>query len=827
MTGGDNSKLAAHIERLRSAPAATKDKVKHAITGDAIVFWGCRADLDEKKHYLRALKGCVGGVTCIPTLETVTTLMQVAVFCESKHVTRVISSSPSLLAKVLAWDKRAAPALSSYAGSYFTIPGFKGPEIEIVFIPPLKQLVTVPYGKFMVTRLVTKLTKPEKWYKATEFSWELLEAANEEEAFWDFEHAFLICIDIETFKENATIRCLSYTAFIYSDSTGTPDHIQSRSVVLPLDSEYNLAIMRKWNWQLKAPKVLQNGKYDIAYLSRYSAPVYNYLYDTANLFHSWYSELPKDLGFLNAFFIRESMYWKDLAATNDLHEYYRYNALDTWGTGNAFLAMILEAPAWAIQNYLLEFPLTFPCHMCEMTGIARDTSRFDTAAAEQQAIVDTQSARLNKILDIPAGQTFNVKSPPQMKALFKILGCGDLKSTDAKNLKKVRFRHPFNAKIMNIVQDIRTARDLVSKYLTPGKDFTRLDGTGDRVIYALNPHGTDSSRLASREHHFWAGCNIQQIPRGKEVKQTLMADPGFFLAEVDLEQAESRDTAYIAGEEKMIDAVENSPDFHCANASAFFGIPFEELFDVETGAKLNKAIRDLAKNVNHGANYNMGAYVLIETMGEENIAKAKKLLGLPRYWGYTKVAEYLLEDCFHGTYKKMKSVYYPGIVTEVMETSMLRSTAWHWAWHSDCMKHRVEHIKGYYDYNLDHNGSWTRYCFGDPTKSKPQLNSYISHPPQSLNAQSLNKAFLSVFHDIAMHPDHRDNFKLCAQIHDSILFQYREGHSYLCEMVKERMEIPVTVRGYDKKIRTFVVPAGIKSGIPGKENAAKYWSETE
>ena len=789
---------------------------------DAILFWGTSHD----KQYLPQLKGCVGSATTFLRLEPVTTLTQVSMYCSAKKITRVISTSTSLLKKLLHWDRRKEPSLSNYAGSYFKLAPFKPgePEIEIVFMQPLKQLVTVPYGKFMAERVVNKLTRKDKWYKPTSFpGFDIINASNELSSFHLLSKCFAICIDIETFKENATIRCLSYTGFFITEV----GNIKSYSCVLPLDSEYALAIMRKWNWELKAPKIFQNGKYDIAYLTRYSAPVYNYLYDTANFFHGWYSELPKDLGFLNSFFIREAVYWKDLAETNDLHEYYRYNALDTWGTGNCFLAMLYEAPAFAVQNYLLEFPLTFPCHLSEMTGIDRDMSTFTIAKEQQQEIIDRDLAKLNTILGVPAGENFNVKSPIQMKAVLKILGCTDLKSADEKNLKKARFRHPFNARIINLVINIRKARTLISNYLTEGKEMSRQDGTGSRFLYSLNPHGTDSSRLASKSHHFWCGDNIQKIPRGGIVKQTFKADPGFLLAEVDLEQAESRDTAYISGDEQLIENVENSPDFHCANASAFFGIPFEELFDTATGEKLNKTIRDLAKNVNHGANYNMGAYILIETMGEENILKAKQLLGLPRFWSYQQVAEHLL-DGFHKTYPGIKGVFYPGVVEEIMSTRKLSSTAVHWNW-KEALRPNLSPIESQCkeQYYREQSGAWTRYCFGNPEQNKQALNSYISHPPQSLNAQTLNKAYLSVFHDIAMNPAYAKHFKLCAQIHDSILFQYRAGHEYLCEAVKERMEIPITIKAYDEKIRTFVVPAGIKNGkhLPAKQ--ATYWSETE
>ena len=816
----DLSKHVAALKKAKGTGGAASGDTTATTAKETLIFWGSFQD----KQYLSYLKPCVQGYNVFLNLNKVTTFTEVKMFCKAKHTNKIITTSTSLLAKLLYWDKRAAPSLSNYMGSYFHIPDT---DIEVVVIPSLKQLVTVPHIRFLTSRYVSKLTSPDSWFQVTEFRFSrdnILTPANQSQHFDQLQGCFLISVDIETFKENATIRCLSYTGFYIDTDSG---RLSSKSLVLPLDSEANLAIMRKWNWELRAPKVLQNGKYDISYLSRYSAPLYNYLFDTATLFHSWYSELPKDLGFLNAFFVRKAMYWKDLSETNDLYEYYKYNALDTWGTGNAFLAMLLEAPKYAIDNYMLEFPLIHPCHLCEMTGIERDTEVFAKAKSQLEFKIDSETKLLSKMLAIPEGEVFNPASPPQMKSLLKILGCGDLKDTSASSLKKARFRHPFNARIINMVLEIRQARKLVSTYLTAKEDFHRLDGTGNRVLYALNPHGTDTARLVSKSHHFWTGVNIQQIPRGPAVKQTLKADPGWLLAEVDLEQAESRDTAYISGDETLITNVETSPDFHCANASAFFGIPFDQLFDVATGEKLNKAIRDLAKNVNHGANYLMGAGVLIETMGEANIVKAKQLLGLPKLWSYKAVAEYLLEQ-FHKTYPKLGEVFYPGVVDEVMRSGRLESKAWHhdWNW-SGIADTDLDAAHNSYEKEWGEVPHWTRACFANPVKNKSAKNAYVAHVPQNLNAQTLNKAFISVFYEIVMHPEHGQNIKPLAQIHDSILFEYRIGKSYICDMVKERMEVPITIKGYDQNIRTFVVPAGIKMGRPDTNDIATYWSETE
>jgi hypothetical protein len=212
-------------------------------------------------------------------------------------------------------------------------------------------------------------------------------------------------------------------------------------------------------------------------------------------------------------------------------------------------------------------------------------------------------------------------------------------------------------------------------------------------------------------------------------------------------------------------------------------------------------------------------------MGEEKVLLAKQLLGLPVTWSYLEVAEYLLKQ-FHKTYPMIRGTFYAGVIEEIAMTRKLASTAVHHSWR-DTPKIKDLTVTAARDYAIAAGKAWVRFCFADPSKSKSALNAYIAHPPQSLNAQTLNKSYLSVFHDIAIHPDHRNNFKLIAQIHDSILFQYRIGHEYLCDMVSERMEVPVTLAGYDKVVRTFVVPAGVKRGLHLEQGHAEYWSETE
>lgn len=821
--------LAELAAKLKKVP--TSASVLEKSEAECAAFLG--TPLDES--YAPYLKGMFGSFRTYITYENIELLSHLTLYCTKRNVTRVVSTNTKLLSKLLEQQGtyKGNPKLSDYQGSWFFYNG-----IQIVFISPLSQLFSVSYGKFIAARFISKVISPQDWYKPTPFKWTVIDASNVEETYEEFRAAFYIACDIETFKVNLAIRCVGYTALFVRDS-----RICSHSCVIPLDSPFFLTWVRKFN-ALPIPKIFQNGKYDNSYLLRYNAEPLQWYGDTANAMHCWYSELPKDLAFLNAFFLREVVYWKDLAETNDLYEYYKYNAMDTWATANVWCVWILTAPDWAKRNYTLEFPLNYPCLLAEMAGLKRDEKRL----LETRAELDKQEAALLGSLQKSVGApSFNPASHVQVKQLLKIVGCADLAdSSDEKHLKKAILRHPLIDRLLGEsgVLGIRGLRKLKSTYLRTSADAEK-DGEGGakefcgRILYALNPHSTDTGRLASKEHHFWTGVQIQNIPRGPEVKRTLCADDGFLIGECDLKQAESWDTAYITGDNNLIAAVNSERDFHSTNASAFFGVPYENIFNDSTRKTLDKKLRDLAKRVIHGASYNMGALVLIDTMGIDKVWEAARILKLPRGWNLEDIAEYLL-TVFHIRYSQIRGpialrssnvrqylnlpgctnkhyspgTYYSSVANAVATSKLLVSRAFH------ATRFNLDHFEaGEY---IKH-GDWTRYCFGNPEKNKLDLNSYVAHGPQSLNARTLNEAWLRVFYEVALREP--TDFRLHAQIHDSILFSYREGRADLADRVKECMEIPVTIRDISGVVRTFTVPADLKLGKPGKPSV--YWSDTE
>lgn len=725
--------------------------------------------------YLPAFKKCCSGAEVYILKVPVTTLVEVQLYCQKRGITGVFTNQLATLRKLAGSDK---PKISEYEGSYFNAAG-----LEWIIISPLAQLFTVPEGIFLTTRYCSKLIAPDSWPSVPDFTWKLLNA-NNIDSFVTKHIATSIAIatDIETTKDPLRIRCISWSAISLRD-TG----ISIESGCLVIDSEWALAWMRRIN-AIAIPKIFQKGRYDLAYLQRFNAAPSHYFWDTSNMFHSWYSELDKSLDTLSAFFVRKARYWKDLANTQDLMEYYRYNCLDTYNTALVFLAWIDQAPAWARTNYLKEFPLQYACHLSELTGLKRDSY----ATNRQTAIYLERDKSVTRELAIITGTpNFNPGSPKQCLQLLNILGCGDIENSREPNLEKAAYRHPLNAFILGKILDIRGWRKLLSTYFI---ESVVLPGT-QRILYSLNPDGTDTSRLSSREHPFWCGLNVQQIPRGPEVKCTVIADDGFLLAECDLSKAETWDTAYITGDENLIAALHSNKEFHSNNASKFFGLPYEQIYDDVKKKPINKEIRDLSKRTNHGANYVMGPDVMVTTMGQKNIATAKKLLKFPVGMVPIKVTEYLLER-FHITYPGLHRYLYPWVKATVKATQMLTNPM-----------------------------GWTRFCFKDPIGNKRAFNSYVAHMPQSTNAQKLNVAYMLVFYEIAMNPIHRKNFKLHCQLHDAILFSFRIGHEYLAKMVQELMQIPVTVIGCDGVKRSYTVPADIKAGPDGK--GVPRWSECE
>ena len=683
----------------------------------------------------------------------------------------VVTSSVNLLTKILQLNnlyisetRKVAVSMQDWQGALFTKEEYKLPVgiDQILFVNELAQLVTVPYAPCALARHLQKLSHPQNFIKPSSFSWRLLESSQDVADFYEDVNlnGQLLACDIETSRHMHSIKCIGFTLMRKDGSVTTRvikfnDHVWLVKAIL----------------QTGVKKIFQNGRYDTLYLLRWGIPVLNWGYDTYIMNHALFSEMPRTLGELSSFYIWNHIYWKDEGEQSGMG-LYEYCAKDTHRTLFVWLNQLNliskdSRLAYAIDNYAMSFRLIFPALQCEAEGIKCDEEKrlalLHKLLAEQKETLLRLQGRVKK--------DFNPGSPPQVKTLFTlIVGPENVAKagTDAKGFDVLRTLHPLAALFCDDIQHYRELTKLISSYVQIGDEENgKQKLLNGRVYYSIDPAGTETSRFASRESSFWCGLQIQNMPREPDmVKSFLCADDGYELMENDAEQAEARCVAYLADCPSYIQAVEESPDFHLWNASLFFGIPFDELWMEGKGKKINSALRDLAKRVNHGSNYNMGARVLLSTMGIRNVLRAKQLLKLPAHMKPLAVCEFLLHR-FVETYPEIKAIWYEGLKKEVEDKKTLT------------LPSTVKGLRG-----------WTRRCFMQPAKSKTALNTYVAHKPQALNVQIINTGFYRVWKDLQ-----GPNYRLKAQIHDSIFAQakkecWSEYVDKTVDLMSQKIEMP-------------------------------------
>lgn len=676
-------------------------------------------------------------------------------------------------------------SMNNYHGSLVTIPAAavnRKQDLEILFLNPLIHLHRVPEAPMIFKRFISKLTKPESWFPASRFTWEVVDVdtdagrARAEHLLPVVDGAVLVAVDCETVREcpYRSMASIQY-AFLCPDGS-------THSFVIPLGSVNALRWMRKFN-DTESAKVMQGGTYDCMYFLRWHAPLRNYRYDTAVMMHSWYAELPKRLDFVTVFAVREAWYWKDDSSTGGITGFYEYGCKDVWATLMACLSILEEWPTWAQANFLEQFVDLFWTVNMEADGLSTHHGKFQDQVKRITAQVEQHIRNLHAWV----GPNFNPRSPVQVKNLLWVFGYrnrdGEVDSSDEVTLNLAMAESPFLARICGEILSARGALKKLSTYLVWDKMWH------ERLFCRITPYGTESGRANSSESSYWCGFNGQNLPSEdlEVVKSWVKADDGFELAEADGEQAEARCVGYISGCKSLIDLVESENDYHSWNASKFFGIPYEDIYDNATKKKKMPALRNLSKRVNHGSNYNMRAYMLFLTMGPKNVAEAKSLLKLPTSWTAIQVCDHLLAT-YVKAYPEVKIDWYAHIKKTIKYT------------------HRLTSALG-----------WTRWFFGDMERSRDAFNSAVAHGPQNLSVKILNRGIRKVWRR-TLFGDFRGLVRPKLQIHDSLFFAYKEGRTDIAREVQSMLNNPIQVTDIKGVTRTMLIPFDLSCG-------KKFWSE--
>lgn len=535
------------------------------------------------------------------------------------------------------------------------------------------------------------------------------------------------------------------------------------------DQDYAAALgFLRAMYDVDAPKLFHNGLYDAFHLIRYRAFPRRWTLDSMGFSHSWYSELPKTLNFLASWTLYDAYYWKDLAdsehkSTGNIESYWLYNAKDCWAMVRAFSFLLRNAPTWAFTNYQKNFKNVYPSLYGAFEGwhVNQDT-RDRLALAANEKLMEAKG-RLQIIADDPK---FNPSSHKQVsELLYEVMGgkknprAKSAGATDAKSRTYVAAQHPLLARVSELLNSYAKEAKAISTYFS----FLLYHS---RLMFSVDPFGTETSRAASRGSAAWVGTQIQNQPY--YAKEMYEPDPGYIGFEIDYSKAEAVCTAYLsqclplikALKDPDLDANGKPKDLYKHLGTLFFGMPYEEV----TTEFRNKVL----KKINHGTNYMMGAGTFIDNLDSIDVLYfAADLLSVkllpspnptnPKEMTMTKFAQSLL-DSYHRPFAEVKP-WWNSLKDEVASTKMLVSPTGH-----------------------------VRYFFGDPNKDHKVWRSAVAHQPQNLSVENLNGG---QFRAYKYAQEFRDPsaIRLKTQIHDSLNGQVkieyaREAIPKLAELVR-------------------------------------------
>lgn len=250
----------------------------------------------------------------------------------------------------------------------------------------------------------------------------------------------------------------------------------------------------------------------------------------------------------------------------------------------------------------IEFPVAEVCLAMEYNGIYINTG----ALGDLGSFMRSEASRLEKEIYAEANMEFTIASPKQLgEVLFEklMLPAGKKTktgySTDSSVLTELAETFP----IAQMVLDYRQVEKLRSTYVESlPKLIHPITG---RVHTTYNQTVAATGRLSSTDP------NLQNIPirteLGQQIRKAFVAqDPDSVILSLDYSQIELRIMAAIARDPGLLDAFSKGQDVHAATAAT--------LFDTTIDA-VTSDHRRVAKTVNFGIMYGLGAFGLAQRLG--------------------------------------------------------------------------------------------------------------------------------------------------------------------------------------------------------------------
>ena len=249
--------------------------------------------------------------------------------------------------------------------------------------------------------------------------------------------------------------------------------------------------------------------------------------------------------------------------------------------------------------YHVEMPLVEVLGSMEYIGMKVDKDQLNELKEKFTTIINELE---NEIFEL-AGEPFNINSPKQLGViLFEKMNMPYKKktksgySTAADVLDKLAPEYPFVKKIL----EYRQLAKLKSTYADGLAAYISEDG---RIHGKFNQTITATGRISSTEP------NLQNIPirmeLGRQIRKVFIPKEGCVFLDADYSQIELRIMAHMSKDEKLIEAYNMAEDIHRITASQVFGVPFDEVTDLQ---------RRNAKAVNFGIIYGISSFGLSQDL---------------------------------------------------------------------------------------------------------------------------------------------------------------------------------------------------------------------
>ncbi len=396
----------------------------------------------------------------------------------------------------------------------------------------------------------------------------------------------------------------------------------------------------------------------------------------------------------------------------------------------------------------MEMPLLPILADMETAGIKVDVPYLKKISRELERDIEAVESEIYR----NAGLKFNINSSQQLsEVLFRKIGIsakgvkktkGGKISTAFENLDYLKDKHP----LIPLILSYRELFKLKSTYVDP---FTELADENGRIHTNYLQTGTATGRLSSQDP------NLQNIPVGSEwadkFRKAFEAEKDFSFVSFDYSQIELRILASVSGDERMTEAFRRGDDIHAITAA--------NIFNVDVG-KVTTAMRRVAKTLNFGVIYGMGAVSFAETSG------------LSREEAQNFISEYFAD--------------FPAI------------KRW---------QERIKEEARTFGFvkNLNGRRRWTfNIVSGNHMLAAEAERSAINMPIQSLDADIMKMAMIKVWREINSKKWPDGSVRMLLTIHDELLLEIRD------DMIKKAAP---EIRGIMESVYGLAVPLKVDVAV--------------